>query len=489
MSLKYKLFRNPVHGDIEIERWICSEFIDSEVFQRLRFIEQSSMRMLFPGARHDRFIHSIGTFLMAKRIFDALQDSIRVHFEEETVHEFRNTFLIAALLHDCAHSPFSHTGELRAKYFCQVRIDELLKKTVADADFQDDLPKAKSATHEKASAYVAYTRFAETFRRHSINAVQLARMIMGLKNLNAETDPKLLVYNCLIGLVNGFIVDVDRLDYLERDTWATGIRNASVDLERLISGLEIDFKAGEIMLNHRATSSLLNAVAARDYFYQWVLPHHKVSYANEVLVRAIDQLVEVLSKRERKGKADVGRDLFSPERLLPDDRKKVAHEVIHLPTDGDLIYLMKKYIPDDPFFRAYSERRCTHISLWKTHAEFMHLFGSLKARVSLKDDFWTMFSAEANRTCEKHGGFCTEASPIKVSRTKMSEVKVILKGKDIQQLDLTYMFGKEKSALNTYYMNAYIGVDEGAKKEKLVAQLKSCFDKCVTKYVSIRVAK
>ena len=125
MALKYKLFRDPVHGDIEVERWICSTFIDSDVFQRLRFIEQSSMRMLFPGARHDRFIHSLGTFLMAKRIFDSLRDSICVNFEEEQIHEFRNTFIIAALLHDCAHSPFSHTGEVLAADYCLEDIDDL----------------------------------------------------------------------------------------------------------------------------------------------------------------------------------------------------------------------------------------------------------------------------------------------------------------------------------------------------------------------------
>lgn len=489
MSLKYKLFRDPVHGDIEIERWICSEFIDSEVFQRLRFIEQSSMRMLFPGARHDRFIHSVGTFLMAKRIFDALQDSIRVHFEEEVTHEFRNTFLIAALLHDCAHSPFSHTGESRAKYYCQAHIDGLLKQTVADVDFNKDFPRTKSATHEKASAFVACTRFRDAFMRHSINSVQLARMIIGLKNQNAAMTPKLLVYNCLIGLVNGFIIDVDRLDYLERDTWATGIRNASVDLERLISGLEIDFKTGEILVNHRAASSLLNAVSARDYFYQWIIPHHKVSCANEVLVRALDQLICALSKIQRKTSAEVGLELFSPKRLLPGGRKKIAQELIHLPTDGDLIYLMKKHIPNDPFFRAYSERRYTHLSLWKTHAEFMHIFTPLKAQVSLGDDFWDMFSTKANILCERHGGFCTEASPVKVSRAKMSEVKIVLGRNDIQQLDLAYIFGPKKEMLNTYYMNAYIGVNERGESAKLVAQLKDCFDKCVKKYKRHRAVK
>lgn len=481
MSLKYKLFRDPVHGDIEVERWICSAFIDSDVFQRLRFVEQSSMRMLFPGARHDRFIHSLGTFLMAKRIFEALQDSIRVSFEEEQLHEFRNTFLIAALLHDCAHSPFSHTGESLANYFCESEIDKLLKCAVNDASFTNQFSRSKSATHEKASAYVACVRFKDEFSRHSINRVQLARMIIGLKNKGAENDPVLRVYNCLISLVNGFIIDVDRLDYLERDTWATGIRNASVDMERLISGLEIDFESGEIVIGNSATSSLINAVAARDYIYKWVIPHHKVAYANEVLECAMYALIRALVKKSRKSRKEVGRILFSPERLLPNGKARLAGETISLPTDGDLVYLMKKYIPSDKSFVAYSERRIVHKSLWKTHAEFMHIFNPSEKVRKLGQDFWDMFAGKVKKVCDNYGGFATNAQPIKVSMGKVAEVKFVLKDNK-QKLDLTYLLGSQRQNEVVYYFNAYIGLAHADVTDKILKQLQKTFDDCVNQY-------
>lgn len=488
MALKYKLFRDPVHGDIEVERWICTTFIDSDVFQRLRFVEQSSMRMLFPGARHDRFIHSLGTFLMAKRIFDSLRDSICVSFEEEQIHEFRNTFIIAALLHDCAHSPFSHTGEVLAAGYCLEDIDDLLTKKVKDSRFALDLARSNSAPHEKASAFVAYARFSEVFAAHSINAVQLARMIVGAKNSNVRENSVLAVYNCLISLINGFVVDVDRLDYLERDTWATGIRNASVDIERLISGIVIDFRSGEVVMTHRAMSSLLNAVAARDYIYQWVIPHHKVAYANEMLIRALDALIDVLSKRtqrnghHKKTKVEVGKLLFSPERLLPDGKIRIGSEVIYLPTDGDLVYLMKKYIPDNPFFKAYSERCQSHLSLWKTHAEFMQIFNPSKFPVTQNEDFWEMFSNHAKRLCRRYKGFCTDACQIKVSKRKISDVSFYLNGDVSKPLNLDYLLGKKNMTQNAYYMNAYIEKSEKTKCATLVDALKKSFAKCVEEY-------
>lgn len=491
MALKYKLFRDPVHGDIEVERWICTTFIDSDVFQRLRFIEQSSMRMLFPGARHDRFIHSLGTFLMAKRIFDSLRDSLRVNFEEEQIHEFRNTFVIAALLHDCAHSPFSHTGEVLATDYCLEDIDCLLTEMVKDKDsrFAQDFACSNSATHEKASAFVAYARFSRVFAAHSINAVQLVRMIIGVKNSDVNGNLVLGVYNCLISLINGFVVDVDRLDYLERDTWATGIRNASVDIERLISGIEIDFSSGEVVMTHRAMPSLLNAVAARDYIYQWVIPHHKVAYANEMLVRALEELMEVLSKhtqrsgRSKKTKVEVGKLLFSPKRLLPGGKVKICSEVIYLPTDGDLVYLMKKYIPDSLFFRAYFERCQSHLSLWKTHAEFMQIFNPSKLEGTQKEDFWEMFSNRAKKICKRYRGFCTDACQIKVSKKKVSDVSFYLNGDVSKPLNLDYLFERKKNMeQNIYYMNAYIEKSEATKCNKLVAALKKCFIQCVDEY-------
>ena len=112
-----KVFRDTIHGYIEIEKDIVSSIIDTALFQRLRRIEQTSMRCLYPSARHDRFIHSIGTFHLAKKIstnlsrkFQDLKNKDFV-FDEKYFCKLQFNLELAALLHDVGHSPFSHTLE------------------------------------------------------------------------------------------------------------------------------------------------------------------------------------------------------------------------------------------------------------------------------------------------------------------------------------------------------------------------------------------
>ena len=106
-----KRFRDPVHGYITVPTVYCEKFIDCELFQRLRRIEQTSMRVLFPAAHHDRFAHSLGVYHLGKIAFDNLSKNSDSTYNLE---QFRSTFEIACLLHDCAHAPFSHSV-LRAR--------------------------------------------------------------------------------------------------------------------------------------------------------------------------------------------------------------------------------------------------------------------------------------------------------------------------------------------------------------------------------------
>lgn len=79
---KNKKFRDTIHGYIEIPEPIVTNIIDTELFQRLRYIEQTSMRPLYPAARHDRFIHSLGVYWIGKQAF--------THFKENAVKVLKN---------------------------------------------------------------------------------------------------------------------------------------------------------------------------------------------------------------------------------------------------------------------------------------------------------------------------------------------------------------------------------------------------------------
>lgn len=109
-----KVIRDSVHGYITIQRELAS-IIDSIEFQRLKWIEQVSFRVLYPGARHDRFIHSIGTYhvgtLFSSNFRSNIKEDLQITVSDQIGDEIENTFLYAALLHDVGHAPFSHTCE------------------------------------------------------------------------------------------------------------------------------------------------------------------------------------------------------------------------------------------------------------------------------------------------------------------------------------------------------------------------------------------
>lgn len=485
-----KLFKDPVHGYIEVDERFCKAFVDTDVFQRLRFVEQSSMRMLFPGARHDRFIHSLGVYSIARRLFAAFMPELEKSVKGQELERVKHTFLAAALLHDCAHSPFSHTGEILAESYCYEDIVTNLKDVVAsqefNADFYSDEENVHYATHEMASAYVGCKRYQDAFANLGIDQEQFARMIIGVKN-KRNVDGIRRVYNCLIPLINGFVVDVDRLDYLERDTWATGIRNASVDMDRLISGIEPDFVKGRLRILHKALSCVYNAVMARDYFYQWVIPHHKVAYANEILVRSMGRLIKILATKWKCAETEVGETLLSPNRLLPNGRIERCGDVIYMPNDGDILYLMKKYMPEDSLFQAYYSRKRAHISLWKNHAEFMHHFSSdTQYKTALgKSAFWDRFYGNLNETFRDDDDVLyTKPREVKVTKCEILKLDVYARGAtDGEQckLDLTYM--REGVEQKNYYMNAYVSIFAKDRIPEFRKKFRSCFETCLDAYV------
>ncbi len=114
-----KKFRDTIHGYIDIPDIIVSNIIDTEQFQRLKYIEQTSMRSLYPAARHDRFIHSLGVYWLGKQAFAYFRQNSQKILSEEEKKELEEAwwnkqevlFSLACLLHDCAHAPFSHTLE------------------------------------------------------------------------------------------------------------------------------------------------------------------------------------------------------------------------------------------------------------------------------------------------------------------------------------------------------------------------------------------
>ena len=238
-----KRILDTVHGYIMVDEKYVDHIIDTQLFQRLRRVEQTSIRAVYPSARHDRFIHSLGVFHIGSLIVSQLRADAMANANwgetDAVLEKLYGSYLSACLLHDIAHAPFSHTFE---EYYGQKKsLAAQLRNAINNANFAADLDDAilkdEPNFHEYASAIIAFREFNPSLDRLGYDAELVARMITGVfYNVEKESHQ---IHNCLITLLHGKIIDADRLDYACRDVWASGYSTSSVDLRRLISALHI----------------------------------------------------------------------------------------------------------------------------------------------------------------------------------------------------------------------------------------------------------
>ena len=267
MYSSVKIFRDNVHGYIRVPVDFVELFIDTEIFQRLRNIEQTGMRVLYPSARHDRFIHSLGTYHLGYKAFDCFRENVKkssdnqLDLERRHYHVFDNAenerfwdkckvlFHIACLLHDCGHAPFSHTLEFYYEHFASpsLPLKDKLLRYLSSKEFKNDF-NTQGTQHERMSALVVCAEFNSDIKnlldKYKLNIDDdkddvefIARMIIGCKYQNKTKANQ--IKNCLIDLLNSKSIDVDKLDYIIRDSKLSGIDNMSVDVDRLLNSLTI----------------------------------------------------------------------------------------------------------------------------------------------------------------------------------------------------------------------------------------------------------
>lgn len=266
---KVKIFKDSVHGYIYVPEYYIRHLIDNIYFQRLRNIDQTGMRVLYPSAKHDRFSHSLGVFHLGQKAMNALRGD--EHFRG-SFDRYEVLFLTACLLHDIGHTPFSHSLEelilanstvpcpqmgQRAKKPVRKKIEEQLIEIInqAETEFcaekgieQKAIELIHAAPHEMLGSYLIFDKFqseieglerdCEIYEGDIVfhdDICFIARMIMGVKY--EEFSPERQKRNCFIELLNGDNFDVDKLDYIVRDTHMSGINNVSVDVERLLGSL------------------------------------------------------------------------------------------------------------------------------------------------------------------------------------------------------------------------------------------------------------
>jgi uncharacterized protein len=254
-----KLIRDPVHNIISFENDPCDQLllklINTREFQRLRRIKQLGLsQLVFPGADHSRFAHSIGVMQVARRFLNRISNigSKQISDDQRTV------VLSAALLHDIGHGPFSHAFE-----------------------------KVSGEKHEKRTLEIILetsTEVNQVLRNHDQGLPDRLKVFFD-EDLEDSQREQADIPAYLTQIVTSQL-DADRFDYLLRDSYATGTDYGKFDLEWLLQHLNIDDDKGRFYLGYKALHAAESYVFARYHMYRTVY-FHKTTRSAEVMLRLL----------------------------------------------------------------------------------------------------------------------------------------------------------------------------------------------------------
>lgn len=388
-----KKILDSVHGHILVDDCYITTIIDTQEFQRLRRVEQTSIRSVYPSARHDRFIHSLGVFYVGKMIAEHLEKECgEFGVDVNTYDELKKSYLAACLLHDVGHAPFSHTFE---KFYGKKQtLSERLSKSVNTDSFTKDIAGYfdDANYHELVSALLAVERFSDPLKPLGVDMEFVARMITGCFY---DVTPKTQVKNCFISLLHGEVIDADRLDYACRDVWASGYSTSNIDLRRLISALHIKKNENDeyvVCFDCNVINEIDNLLSVKDFQMKYVINHHTVAYDQWLLVHAVQSMSEKYFMQEIEA--------AYPEENLEDREYRCMNGIcsveslfsevpvgsyrLYNPSDDDFVSLLKQ---DDgnAYFKEWYSRNYSRFAIWKSPDEFSHYFG-IKRGTDLKND-------------------------------------------------------------------------------------------------------
>ncbi len=372
-----KRMKDPIYGYVDIPVKYMLNIIDTPSYQRLRRIIQTSYSPLYSSAVHNRFVHSIGVYHLGSLSYNSLEkavdiDKSLVDIDRSLFEKIGGIFILACLLHDIGHAPFSHTGE--SFYLDETNgylsLHNQLAEIINSENFLKDIPSEKSkaaAPHEIMSAIVGLREYCQCFV-DSDDKELFARCITGYKYTTPNKEDS--IRNCFIELLNSKIIDVDKLDYLIRDAYITGFNTISLDYVRLLSSLTFikdENQDYQLAYNKSAISVIENVVYAHDSERKWIQSHPVVLYESYILQHIFAGISKNINSSTSK--------LFSLESLSEQGQNFRIGEYeqkIRLLCDDDIIHLLKN-VYYESLGKEYFERRLRMHPFWKSESEYKSL--------------------------------------------------------------------------------------------------------------------
>ena len=314
-SKKLKIFNDPIYGFITIPNRQVFDLIAHPYFQRLRRISQMGLSYLvYPGAQHTRFHHALGCMHLMQQAIQVLRfKGVGITKEEE------NGLYCAILLHDIGHGPFSHAMEHSI---------------------------VESANHE----YISLQFMQE------LNHIFNGSLTLAISIFRGEYEKSFL--NQLVSSQ----LDMDRLDYLKRDSFYTGVAEGNINAERLITMLNV--VDGILVVEEKGIYSVEKFLMARRFMYWQVYLHKTGIVAEQLLIRILKRAKEILAEKQEL-------ECSRPLRFF------MENKIDHKEFDSKVLKIFAQ-LDDVDVWGA--------IKSWQTHADFVlaHLCTMLINRQLLK---------------------------------------------------------------------------------------------------------
>jgi uncharacterized protein len=394
--MKRKVINDPVYGFITIDNELIFDIINHPWFQRLRRIHQMAMaQLVYPGAVHTRFHHCIGAYhLMRYALFELKQKGIDITPEEETAAK------IAILLHDMGHGPYSHA------------LEGIL---------------AIDVHHEDLSAAIM---------------VQLNKEFNGQLQMAIDIFNDVYHKKFLHQLISGQL-DVDRMDYLTRDSFFTGVSEGVIGYDRILKMITVH--EGDLVIEEKAIFSVEKFLIARRLMY-WQVYLHKTVLVAEQMLRKI-----MLRARE------IGATSGSP----------FLNKILHTAKEDIVIeHMLTDFCSIDDYDILSA------IKLWMLHEDFVlaSLCTAIINRKLLKINFVEENEIDAALTKykqsiqknytnidEKVVSYFVFGGMVKnqLYKTDYEKIKILYKNgsiKDISQVDNALMYKNLATAEQKYYI-------------------------------------
>ena len=296
---KLKIFNDPIYGFISIPNELIYDLIQHPYFQRLRRISQMGLSYLvYPGANHTRFHHALGCMHLMQKAIETLRfKGVAISSEEE------NALYIAILLHDIGHGPFSHAME---------------KSIVEDV-------------HHEAISLLFMNQLNDEFG---------GKLSLAIQVFKGDYHRKFMLQ-----LISSQL-DMDRMDYLKRDSFYTGVAEGNVNSERLIQMMNV--VDGILVIEEKGIYSVEKFLLSRRLMY-WQAYLHKTSLVAELILMKVLKRAKELTLKGITLPCSEPLQFFMQNRITLDDFDAQNLDLFSQLDDFDIISALKAWQKQDDF--------------------------------------------------------------------------------------------------------------------------------------------